>query len=272
MSSRGLARVLLRLYPRPWRERYGDELLAYLDDSGLTPRGVVDIVAAAAVERGRSILDAAHAQIDPSPLPVHDPPVVVGADTMFGPTLVRATLVGATVVAFYAAGVPYPQWTSWFNLLLSPMSSLDRSTFNASVFDRGVASFVWFAVSLVLVLIAQMLAAILLTLGVPAISEEVAFSAMAIVLVSATLRGIWRGVRSALRPATFDPISTREVRIWQAAGVATMVVAGLGGLLWQVLWPIAMIFNMAITFPPMMSRGGEARRRIFAPPSKPLDL
>jgi hypothetical protein len=41
------ARSLLRLYPRPWRERYGEEFLAIVGDGGLHPQQVIDIVSGA---------------------------------------------------------------------------------------------------------------------------------------------------------------------------------------------------------------------------------
>jgi hypothetical protein len=42
---------LLRLYPRKWRERYGEEFVALLEQTGATPGQVMDIVRAAAKER-----------------------------------------------------------------------------------------------------------------------------------------------------------------------------------------------------------------------------
>ena len=41
---------LLRLFPRFWRERYGDEFLALLESTHLTRRHVIDVVRAAAGE------------------------------------------------------------------------------------------------------------------------------------------------------------------------------------------------------------------------------
>lgn len=38
---------LLRLYPRDWRERYGDELLALVGDRSLSVRTTVDLIAGA---------------------------------------------------------------------------------------------------------------------------------------------------------------------------------------------------------------------------------
>jgi hypothetical protein len=46
-------RFLLRVYPRPWRERYGDELLAVLEAAPLTWRVRADVLAAGVKERLR---------------------------------------------------------------------------------------------------------------------------------------------------------------------------------------------------------------------------
>ena len=43
--------LLLRLYPRVWRERYGDELADLIDSTGLTPRVAFDVARGAANER-----------------------------------------------------------------------------------------------------------------------------------------------------------------------------------------------------------------------------
>jgi hypothetical protein len=46
-------RSLLRLYPRAWRERYGDEFLAMLDGRRLTAREALDIVGSSVGEWSR---------------------------------------------------------------------------------------------------------------------------------------------------------------------------------------------------------------------------
>jgi hypothetical protein len=46
-----MIRLLLSLYPRTWRERYGEELADLIDDTGLTPRVALDVLRGAAVER-----------------------------------------------------------------------------------------------------------------------------------------------------------------------------------------------------------------------------
>ena len=45
---------LVRLYPAPWRRRYGDEFLALLADEGVSPRVVLHVLLGA--------LDARHQQ------------------------------------------------------------------------------------------------------------------------------------------------------------------------------------------------------------------
>ena len=49
------AAMLLRLYPRAWRERYGEEFLALLHQTGVGWRQVSDVVIAASRERVRAL-------------------------------------------------------------------------------------------------------------------------------------------------------------------------------------------------------------------------
>lgn len=51
-----LARILIALYPVAWRERYGDEFVALLEQQPLRPLAVLDIVASALAERAVSVL------------------------------------------------------------------------------------------------------------------------------------------------------------------------------------------------------------------------
>jgi hypothetical protein len=71
---RRVARALLRLYPRAWRARYGDEFLALVADTGLSWRTVADVSAAALVERVRAIAGAKLWEGDPI---VAGPPAAV---------------------------------------------------------------------------------------------------------------------------------------------------------------------------------------------------
>ena len=47
---------LLRLYPRAWRERYGEELAALLQQTGVGWRQIVDVIAAASREWLRAVI------------------------------------------------------------------------------------------------------------------------------------------------------------------------------------------------------------------------
>ena len=49
-----MIRVLLGLYPREWRDRYGDELEDLLESTGTTPSAVVDLVRSAFAEHLRA--------------------------------------------------------------------------------------------------------------------------------------------------------------------------------------------------------------------------
>jgi hypothetical protein len=51
-----LALWLLRLYPRTWRDRYGEEFLALLDSRGITGSQVIDVVASASSERSVALV------------------------------------------------------------------------------------------------------------------------------------------------------------------------------------------------------------------------
>jgi hypothetical protein len=51
----GLGRLLLLCYPRTWRRRYGDELLALLTDTRLTPRSALDVAFAGFRQRLRAV-------------------------------------------------------------------------------------------------------------------------------------------------------------------------------------------------------------------------
>jgi hypothetical protein len=53
-APRRTARPLLIFFPRAWRDRYGDELLELVAETGLTPRAVVDLMAAGLRQRAHA--------------------------------------------------------------------------------------------------------------------------------------------------------------------------------------------------------------------------
>ena len=54
----GMIGLLVALHPRAWRERYGDEFAALLEDTGVGPRVVVDVVGHALALQARAHLTA----------------------------------------------------------------------------------------------------------------------------------------------------------------------------------------------------------------------
>lgn len=50
----GMRDLLVALHPKPWRERYGEEFRALLDDTDLTPRTLIDVVTHAATQQVRA--------------------------------------------------------------------------------------------------------------------------------------------------------------------------------------------------------------------------
>lgn len=72
---------MLRLFPRPWRRRYGDEYLALLEELGPSTLVVLDTV--------RAALDAhLHPSLGAEPAPSVDPdPVAAAVPVVEAPTL-----------------------------------------------------------------------------------------------------------------------------------------------------------------------------------------
>lgn len=52
----GMRDLLVALHPKPWRERYGEEFRALLDDTDLTLRALIDVVTHAATQQVRARL------------------------------------------------------------------------------------------------------------------------------------------------------------------------------------------------------------------------
>jgi len=118
---------LLRLYPRAWRERYGEEFLALLDDRPLSLKHVFDVVAGAADARlagWRSALAPARSESQggaevletlklacQNPYPVTTRHYVVGTAVMLGLTAVFTLIgVGLDKTGHVALG----QFVMWF--------------------------------------------------------------------------------------------------------------------------------------------------------------
>ena len=66
-----LVRALLRLYPRHWRQRYGDELAALLEEQPIRVRNFVDVVGGALSQRVSALAHGETAMSDSSGTVLH---------------------------------------------------------------------------------------------------------------------------------------------------------------------------------------------------------
>jgi hypothetical protein len=107
-ASGALVRAALRLYPAAWRARYGDEVLAYLDDSGADLRTVVGLAGLAIPAR---IWPARHLYDRPARMRASLATVLAAWTALTGVALVFAQLTQAQ--GFTPAGHPVVQWSYW---------------------------------------------------------------------------------------------------------------------------------------------------------------
>jgi hypothetical protein len=107
-ASGVLVRAALRLYPAAWRARYGDEVLAFLDDSGAGLRTIVGLA-------GRAIpawiWPARHLYDRPARMRASLATVLAAWTALTGAALVFAQLTQAQ--GFTPAGHPVVQWSYW---------------------------------------------------------------------------------------------------------------------------------------------------------------
>ncbi len=236
MSDDRLARALLRLYPRTWRARYGDEFLALIADTGLTWRASIDVVGAASVERARVLMALWRGQAEPdATLKTVGP---ANAREFFHETGALLTLIGLTVLALGLLGIPWPWsmrpsgffWTLYVVMFSS--SSDGRLPRPASGFDRVALSFGQFVGAMIIVAAAYFVAEMTLWLGIASPSEKLVFLYVIGVPLAGGGRLAYRAVRGAYRsfrsPGYIDGsrIGAREVMTWNAALFATLVLLG----------------------------------------------
>jgi hypothetical protein len=96
-----LARACLRLYPRPWRDRYGEELLALVDESGGGIADVADLAIGGLRQRMK-------------PLPGGPPMTPRVNPWQAGLAAVVAVLVAAPTAAFIAINL-FPEPIAWLS-------------------------------------------------------------------------------------------------------------------------------------------------------------
>ena len=80
-----LRQLLMKQYPREWRDRYGDEFLAVLEDTALTPSVIIDTIRAAVDAHVCRMSSHLRRRRKPSPLVV----MMVAATLMTSPLALR---------------------------------------------------------------------------------------------------------------------------------------------------------------------------------------
>lgn len=244
MSDTRLARRLLLIYPRTWRDRYGDELLVLVADTGLTWRGALDIAGAAIVERGRHLLSLSRGTADPAATTNQIGPQNFREMAVEG--LARCGILFAFVVALGAAGVAYPpRWwlvypafMTWDDVRLPrPRSLSDRLLLwtGAWLIAIAIGTAIW------------ILGRLAVGIGVPEPSLGVAVGYFLVLIACAVARVLHRyfpPVYRAFRaPGYVDTyrVSRLEWRCWTAAQVVAGVMFAMtdpaAEMLWGAIYP-----------------------------------
>jgi hypothetical protein len=258
MTHENTARALLRLYPAAWRERYGDELLALIDQSGLTFRIVLDVVLAAGVEWIRfaaALIRGEHTSAEP-------PPKLITVRYMFADFFPRTAIVSATVLLFGLAGVPFPKWNFWINFffLLQNNHPDGLSPRHPSRSARLFVWCYWFGLAVALSILGWGLGSALLDVGVPEPSTVVFYTLGAVFAVG-FLRCIYFAYRWMSYNSTWPGLHPREIRFWQAFWFAVVVVTAMAEPSGEAFWPWTMVIWLALRPPYDVTRAGVAQQR-----------
>ena len=263
MSDDRLARALLRLYPRAWRDRYGDEFLMLVADAGLSWRTVADVSAAALVERARAIAGARLWEGEPvsgQPLP----PRTIGETLTVTATF--SGLVGLSVLVLGLLGVPYPgsglpwfQRLSWWWFVVTLHVWIP---FVGSPAAHGAARFASFGAAAALAGGAWLIGNRLAWLGVPEPSGGAFFA----VLFGIGLLGAGRFMYFMIRPlisypARWPVMQPRECLAWHVAVLISLSLFGLADPAGETFWHMAFILWMFRHGSLAVTAAGVARRR-----------
>ena len=258
MKLEEIARALLRLYPAAWRVRYGDELLALIDESGLTFRIVLDVVLAAGVEWFRTAAALIRGE-DSSGEP---PPKLLTNRYIFTDFLPCVAIICATVLILAFAGVPYPNWITWFILIQQWDNREDW--FAPRHPSRSARLFVWsywFFLALGLTILGWGVGSGIRRLGAPEPSATIFYSILGTVLGVGLIRGVYLAYKSLSYNSTWPGLNPRETRSWQIIWFAVIVMSGMADPAGEAFWPWAGILWMSLRPPDGMTRAGMARQR-----------
>jgi hypothetical protein len=254
------ARALLRLYPRAWRERYGDEFLALIADAGLTWREIVDVIGAASVERVRAVITLVRSELDPT-----DPPVVATD----GPTMddfregaLYFALALLTVLASSIVGVTLPRWTLWPYLLFQlNRPRLQAARAHANWRERAWLSYCWFLGVVGVTGLCWFVMRLLISAGMPQLSDRAFVTLVGPIVIAALIRGVYCSIRIGIYASTWRGMHPRELLAWRLVILAAAVMVANVDPAGEVFWPVAMFAGFAFRIPYEFTRRGAERRR-----------
>jgi hypothetical protein len=264
-SVRSWSRRLLRLYPRSWRQRYGEEFTALVESSPLTPQVVLDVVAGATVERVRALIELRSSEIDPLSVGRIRNSMTLRDNAV--DFILLATLVTSTMALGRALGWPWPpvlSWTSWITYFCWISSLQARyGTFGRPLAPRaeriGLAYY-YFIEAAAFMLPIFLLGRTFRMFGVPDPPER-------LFLLWFALGGAWVvrlvycGFRIGLTPTTWNGMRNWEIRVWKLGAVAFCVTVAVADRDWKFFWVFAMVSVYLLKTPTGLLQLGAARRR-----------
>jgi hypothetical protein len=232
MPDDRLARALLRLYPRPWRARYGEEFLALIADTGLTWRAAIDVVCAASVERARVLIALWRGQAEPEATlktvgPANARELVTEGLAMLG-------LMAATALALASLGIPLPGVMRGMGLVLAitALTGDLQAPRPTTPFDRVALRFGQFAAAVGVVGLAWMAARGLISLGTPQPPDALLWAVLAVPLLA-----IWRVGFDLMRRRIDESWTAFLERAgWSVALAASAVIVGMQDHATELFW------------------------------------
>jgi hypothetical protein len=242
MRNDRVSRALLRLYPGAWRARYGDEFLALVEDQGLSWRGVVDVVGAAAVERARAITVAIRTLDAPPGTPLEP---VTSFREWVAPKAALLAFAGVAMLALGAIGVPYPQRMTLAQFVFQVFLLDLQLDWRAPLADRIARSLYQFTVAMPVAAVGWLMAFVAIGIGAPQPTGPTPFVAIGLVLGWAALRFLYRGLQPVYRQfrrpgeaVELLPLSTFEVHAWAFIMFTVIVTLAMMDPQGQAYWTI----------------------------------
>ncbi|HEX5216015.1 MAG TPA: hypothetical protein VFV98_11170 [Vicinamibacterales bacterium] len=260
MRNDRLARALLRLYPRAWRERYGDEFLGLIDETGLTSRSAANIVAGAVTQRARLLLAWRTRETDPA-VAIHVFASLTAREALIEwPTF--CALFAGTVVGLHWLGVPLPLWAWWMQALMQYF--LVRSDFVGPVTTplRRAGIGYYFALEAMALASAAFLSGrLLIAIGLPEPTSDAFLFVPLLAFVTLAVRVGWCAMRSNQPHSEWPGARSWEVRLWRVVGITLFVAVSLGDSDMKTIWGMTTTIFLCRPIMNRLSRTSVARRR-----------